>query len=151
MNRKLLILADCLVAVTALAAAFLLRHAGFGANAPDASELVVIAKPYFVLFGLAPLALVGCNAAANLYQDEPRPTDVQVTMRLAASATGCYVLLYAATWLLRGGFEYRFTGYSRVVLAVGWLLTFVLALAVRLVPRRVAHSATGSPSARHGR
>lgn len=133
-----LILADALIAVGCFVAAFALRE-GYTSFAPLHLAQLVSSKefaPYAaLLIFIVPLRLATL-AYYNLYKLRGEFSSMEDGLRIfKATATGS-LLIVAAAFLYRGGFQYRSYSYARGVFAFDFIFALAATGSLRFLLRR---------------
>lgn len=131
-----LILTDALIAAGSFAAAYYLRHGGplFQSTVDDFSWSGRFA-PYGALLPLVVLIRVLTYHYYELYRLRGEFSFVEDAIRVFKATAIGSLLIVAAAFLYRGGFEYRAFSYARAVFLLDFLLVFGATELLRLLLR----------------
>lgn len=133
--KALLVLTDALAAAASIIVAFYLRE-GVSAFAGDGS---LVWSHQFAPYGTLLLFVVGirllCFRSSKLYRLRGEFSFVDDSARIFKATAIGSLLIVAAAFLYRGGFEFRAFSYARGVFVVDFFLVLLTVIVVRFVTR----------------
>ncbi|MEP6636087.1 MAG: sugar transferase [Acidobacteriota bacterium] len=132
-----LVIADALIAAAAFVGAFYVREGGpLGAAPPDgAFSWTRKFAPYGALLAFVVLTRLLTLRYYDLYRLRGEFSFVDDAVRLFKSTAIGSLLIVAAAFLYRGGFQYRAFSYARAVFVFDFLLAFAGIVTLRVLVR----------------